>query len=218
MEEIKALVSAIREWNETRNTEINGLVILLRRLLQKLGAEIGLEDDEDYLLNNLQERIVYLAESEGMGVDFLVISMVNAITELLEGTVRNHGEALVVNEQALQQLKENSEEAETVRAKVNKLKDENYKRDATRELALWNRIAAEKFSIARREAWKDQALKETTEKLLADWKETPQEVREALSDVPFAVIRESISPSDIKDIDPEEARQIREQWLNNKED
>ncbi len=166
MKATKTLVKAIKEWDKSRSTEVNDLVSILRRTLNKLGARIGKEANPSKLFSKLQERLSYLTEDEGMGEDFLVISSVRAITELLEETVMFHGHQIVANEEMLNNLRKEGESVEDIKSTLEELKDRDRNLKAISELDYWKTIVAEQFSFTNRTLWRKEKVEDVTDDLL----------------------------------------------------
>jgi hypothetical protein len=151
MEQTKAFISSLEEWNQEAKPESNEYATLLLRIGFTLGAE-GIYDaigdtEKEIRPDIIETRILDLINNQKLNEDFIISSLVKYVDEALERTVSGHGEALMLAIEARDRgLKTSSTMYERLTAPL-------YTYKALRELDTWRVIVNTRLGAANRREW-----------------------------------------------------------------
>ncbi|MFW6029573.1 MAG: hypothetical protein ACOCRO_04895 [Halanaerobiales bacterium] len=216
MKQVDMLIATIKEWQESRTTDVNDITTLLGLLLFKTGSQDSMSDSFDDLISNLNERINYLLSTENFDEDFLVISLVNQFTELLEHTIDYHGKFIITNEEFLNLKEDQDRNMDFIKDKLEELKDPSFRIGAIKELDDWLILVAQNFNKTNREEWDGKRFLENAESVKKSFYDNiPEKVRHILLNMPIGKINEVLSSGiDLDNLSVEEAEQLRQELMN----
>jgi len=165
MEQTEALIEALSEWNEeTGEDKVNDFKTLILFILNRLGDDSYFDGQDIDSLDRLKNRVDYLMEDCEIHEDFLIMGIVNFITEMMENKIRKHGEFIIYQESI--ESEGISEQVDKMsQKKLSELKSPRYRIKAVNELDTWKLIKTKYFSESKRNSWENERLMETGEQL-----------------------------------------------------
>ncbi|MBM7623645.1 hypothetical protein [Sporohalobacter salinus] len=161
MGQTETLIKVLKEWNEEAGEDkVNSFEHCIGLTLCQLGDIYDPANiPESDCLNLIKLRIKYLMKNCGISEDFLVMGVVNFITELFEKSIREHGKNIIDIEKSIKE----EPPKETTQNQLDELKDRSYRIQAIKELDIWKRITAKYFNEINRINWQIDRQKQYEE-------------------------------------------------------
>lgn len=215
MTETQEFLAALREWRDGgKGTGAQDFATLVTMLIYYLGSRaIGSGSTEDTLLQELERRVLELQKRERMSEDFLITSLTHAVRELLQHNLEWHGNAIVLNEGAVEQGVGPAVDV------LKRLREPGYAFAAKLELHSWDRIVLDRLGPAQRLQWDSERLDNIAQRSRQTWEGLSEEVRLQLEDVPLGALARAVPQmSDLAKLTAEQAKEIRDRWEQEKED
>ncbi|PRX34809.1 hypothetical protein BX659_102124 [Orenia metallireducens] len=209
---VNVLISSLEEWDKlTGKEQINDFKGLIDSILLHLGviSETSIKSKIE-LLVDLQERIRYLVEEEGIDQDLLVMGLVNFISEKLERTLMRQGQTIVLDEKLISSDKVDLDMKNRLSYSLKELKRDNFYEKATKELDHWRFIVASNFTKGNRARWRKEGFEVVAEDLEEELSQIPKKILDILFDIPIVKLIAKIELEDIKNLSCSEAMDLRE--------
>ncbi|WP_046180375.1 hypothetical protein [Domibacillus tundrae] len=153
MTRTETFIKALEEWNEALPSKSIDLI----ELVAFLGMEIGISEIlEDPSLELLEKRITDLVVNQHIEEGFLITSLVNRVTKILEDRLFGLGNAIRINEGLLKIGEEKGKDhlVETAKKSLSRIKTFEYILQSEDQIDTWRQIVAKEFTIAKEQQWK----------------------------------------------------------------
>ena len=168
MKATEKFIEALNEWDETtRKSQATDLTTLIFLISFRIGIKDDsfiLEESTEERLNLLKERINYLVLNKKIDELFLILSLTNYVTSLLNHYIQQHGDTIVFHEEMFNRRPE----AKPSKDMLEKLKSPNYLIILKNDYHRWKEIVSREFSEEKFEIWERESILESEEKIRHD--------------------------------------------------
>ncbi|WP_018248910.1 hypothetical protein [Orenia marismortui] len=209
--EINELIKSLNSWNKlTADPKVNDFKSLLESILLSLGSINDSNNyGEDEILEEIEERMLYLVDEEFIDEDLLVMAIVNFVKERLEDTIMKQGDMIVTDENLLFSNKVDLNMKHRLSNSLNKLRNNHFYEKGMMELDQWKTIVSTGFTRSNRNRWKEERLEINASELEEEIGEIPLEILEILADIPIIKLMDLMPIDQIKDLSYEEALKVK---------